>query len=173
MTEEDSMSTTAETQVLLTGLTVGESPRWHGGRLWFTNWGAQEIVAVDLQGKSEVVAHSPAVAGYCIDWLQDGRLLMTGSQLVRREADGSFVTHADLSSLSSTATVVSIKSGEVLMTDGPYAEGKEHIGGFLIVEVPDIDAALDWARKLARVLSHGTESLPIEVRPFQDVVAHG
>lgn len=95
-----STSTTADPQVLLTGLTVGESPRWHDGRLWFANWGAQEIVAVDLQGKSEVIAHSPAVAGYSIDWLPDRRLLMTGYQLVRREADGSFVTHADLSGLS-------------------------------------------------------------------------
>ena len=73
----------------------------------------------------------------------------------------------------STATVVSIKGGDVLMTDGPYAEGKEHVGGFLIVKAPDLDAALGWARKLAHVLSQGTESLPIEVRPFQDEVARG
>src|SRR6266850_2350509 len=100
MIEEDSMSTTAVPQVLLTGLTVGESPRWHEGRLWFANWGAQEIVAVDLQGKSEVIAHSAAVAGYSIDWLPDGRLLVTGHDLLRLEADGSLVTHADLSGLS-------------------------------------------------------------------------
>jgi sugar lactone lactonase YvrE len=94
------MSTTVETHVLLSGLTVGESPRWHDGRLWFANWGAQEIVAVDLQGNKEVIAHSPDVAGYSIDWLPDGRLLMTGAQLTRRESDGTFVTHADLSGLS-------------------------------------------------------------------------
>src|SRR5215207_3012086 len=94
------MSTTAEPQVLLTGLTVGESPRWHDGRLWFANWGAQEIVAVDVQGNREVIAHSPSVAGYSIDWLPDGRLLVTGQELLRREADGSLVTHADLSDLS-------------------------------------------------------------------------
>jgi sugar lactone lactonase YvrE len=94
------MSTAVETHVLLSGLTVGESPRWHDGRLWFANWGAQEIVAVDLQGNKEVIAHSPDVAGYSIDWLPDGRLLMTGAQLTRREADGKFVTHADLSGLS-------------------------------------------------------------------------
>jgi hypothetical protein len=52
---------------------------------------------------------------------------------------------------------VSIKGSDVLMTDGPYAEGKEHVGGFLIVKAPDLDAALAWARKLARVLSVGTE----------------
>jgi hypothetical protein len=68
----------------------------------------------------------------------------------------------------STATVVRLKQGEVLMTDGPYAEGKEHVGGFLIVRAPDLDAALKWGRKLASALGNGTDSLPIEVRPFQD-----
>ena len=63
----------------------------------------------------------------------------------------------------STATVVRVKDGEVLMTDGPYAEGKEHLGGFTIIRAPDLDAALEWARKTARVIT-----LPIEVRPLQD-----
>ena len=89
-----------EVRTLLTGLVVGESPRWHEDRLWFANWGAQEIVAADLQGNSEVIAHSPTVAGYSIDWLPDGRLLVTGQELLRREPDGSLVTHADLSGLS-------------------------------------------------------------------------
>lgn len=61
----------------------------------------------------------------------------------------------------STATVLRAQGGEVLMTDGPYTEGKEHIGGFTIVEAPDLDAALAWGRRLA----HAT-TLPIEVRPF-------
>ena len=89
-------------QTLLTGLVVGESPRWHDGRLWFCNWGAgaQEVVAADLHGNTEVIAHNEAPAGYSIDWLADGRLLMTGHKLARREPDGSFVTHADLSRLS-------------------------------------------------------------------------
>ncbi len=68
----------------------------------------------------------------------------------------------------STATVVRIKNGDALTTDGPYAEGKEHVGGFLVVKAPDLDAALSWGRKLARVLGNGADSLPIEVRPFQD-----
>ena len=67
----------------------------------------------------------------------------------------------------STATVVRLEHGDVLTTDGPYAEGKEHIGGFLIIKAPDLDAALVWGRKLAGVLGDGTNSLPIEVRPFQ------
>ena len=62
----------------------------------------------------------------------------------------------------STATVVRHRDGEVLMTDGPFAEGKEHIGGFTIIKAPDLDAALEWARKAARATT-----LPIEVRPFQ------
>jgi hypothetical protein len=88
------------------------------------------------------------------------------------KAAGAWVFNGSLHD-ASTATVVSIKGGDVLMTDGPYAEGKEHIGGFLVVNAPDLDAALVWARKLAAVLSVGTESLPIEVRPFQNAVARG
>lgn len=63
----------------------------------------------------------------------------------------------------STATVVRLQDGDVLTTDGPFAEGKEHIGGFTIIKAPDLDAALEWGRKLARATT-----LPIEVRPFQD-----
>jgi hypothetical protein len=58
--------------------------------------------------------------------------------------------------------VLRLNGSEVLMTDGPYAEGKEHIGGFVIVKAADLDAALEWGRKLARIIT-----LPIEVRPFQ------
>ena len=53
----------------------------------------------------------------------------------------------------STATVVRLKNGEALITDGPYTEGKEHIGGFVVVRSADLDAALEWARKLARALT--------------------
>src|SRR5687768_5103029 len=90
----------ADPRVFLTDLNVGESPRWHDGRLWFCNWGAQEVVAADLDGNREVVARNQALAGYSIDWLPDGRLLMTGHALQRREADGSLVTHVDLAALS-------------------------------------------------------------------------
>lgn len=61
-----------------------------------------------------------------------------------------------------TATVVRVADGEVLTTDGPFAEGKEHLGGFSIIEAPDLDAALDWGTRLA-----GATRLPIEVRPFR------
>ncbi len=61
-----------------------------------------------------------------------------------------------------TATVVRVTDSGVGMTDGPYVEGKEHLGGFTIVQAPDLDAALEWGRKLA-----AATKLPIEVRPFQ------
>lgn len=65
----------------------------------------------------------------------------------------------------STATVVQIKDGDLLMTDGPFAEGKEHIGGFWVIKATDLDAALDWAAKATRACEG-----PVEVRPFQEDV---
>jgi hypothetical protein len=65
---------------------------------------------------------------------------------------------------ANTATVVQVRDGEVLVTDGPFAEGKEHVGGFWVIEVPDLDAALDWAAKATRACA-----APVEVRPFQDI----
>ena len=62
-----------------------------------------------------------------------------------------------------TATVVRSETGEVTTTDGPFAEAKEHIGGFWVIKAPDLDAALDWAAK-ASAACQG----PVEVRPFQD-----
>ena len=62
-----------------------------------------------------------------------------------------------------TATVVRSQDGEIVMTDGPFAEAKEQIGGFWVIEAADLDTALDWASK-ATVACRG----PVEVRPFQD-----
>ena len=72
-------SSPPEVQTLLTGLGFGESPRWHEDRLWFSNWGMQEIVAVDLDGKSEVILRMPSFP-FSIDWLPDGRLLVTSGR---------------------------------------------------------------------------------------------
>ena len=88
-------------KVLLDGLAYVEAPRWHEGRLWFAHWGTGEIVAVDLDGNSEVTGHGPSGLGWTIDWLPDGRLLVTGKELLRMEPDGSMVRHADLSGISS------------------------------------------------------------------------
>jgi sugar lactone lactonase YvrE len=87
-------------RVLLDGLAMPESPRWHNGRLWFSNWGADEIVAVDLDGNSEVVGPGPSGAGWAVNWLPDDRMLITGSELIRVEPEGARLRHADLSHLS-------------------------------------------------------------------------
>ncbi len=69
---------------------------------------------------------------------------------------------------ASTATMLSLRDGEVLTTDGPFTEGKEHLGGITIIAAPDLDAALEWGAKFARAISlDGRDGLPIEVRPFQ------
>src|SRR5712691_726963 len=89
-------------QTLMTGLQLGESPRWHDDRLWFSDWGAHEVIAVNLAGQSEVTVRVPSLP-FCIDWLPDGRLLIVSGRnglLLRRDLDGSLVTHADLTSLS-------------------------------------------------------------------------
>jgi hypothetical protein len=65
-----------------------------------------------------------------------------------------------------TATVVRMSGDEVLTTDGPFAESKEHLGGFYIIEAEDLDAALAWASKTTAVVKK-----PIEVRPFRDAEA--
>jgi sugar lactone lactonase YvrE len=86
--------------VLMTGIALGESPRWHDGRLWFCDWVARRIIAADDAGNHEVVVENAPSLPFCIDWLPDGRLLIVAGRdglLLRRENDGSLSTHADLS----------------------------------------------------------------------------
>jgi sugar lactone lactonase YvrE len=93
----------SEPRTLMTGIVFGESTRWHDGRLWFADWASQEIIAVDLDGKREVILRSPGDGSFvpvCLDWLPDGRLLLISGgtrSVLRREPDGDLVTHADLS----------------------------------------------------------------------------
>jgi sugar lactone lactonase YvrE len=90
-------------QILITDIAMGESPRWRNGRLWLSDWGAEEVLAVDLDGNREVVVAGAAALPFCLDWLPDGRLLIVSGQdgrILRREHDGAIATHADLSPLS-------------------------------------------------------------------------
>jgi hypothetical protein len=64
---------------------------------------------------------------------------------------------------ASTATVLRVTGGDVVITDGPFTEGKEHLGGFTIIRAPDLDSALGWSRKFAEATG-----LPVEVRPCHD-----
>jgi sugar lactone lactonase YvrE len=95
------------------GIVFGESPRWHDGRLWFSDWGAHQVIALDSGGGHEVMAVVDSFP-MCIDFLPDGRLLIVDSahrRLLRREPDGSLVPHADLS-------VVSDKPWNDIVADG-------------------------------------------------------
>ncbi|MCD6028431.1 MAG: gluconolaconase [Thermomicrobiales bacterium] len=88
--------------ILMTGIALGESPRWHDGRLWFADWGAQELVAVDPAGHGDAILTGPSLP-FSIDWLPDGRLLIVSGgegRLLIQEPDGALTTHADLSNLS-------------------------------------------------------------------------
>src|SRR6266540_808858 len=132
------MSTTkadaSKVQILMSGIVFGEQPRWHQDRLWFSDWGPPEIIAVDLKGNSEVILRAPSFP-CCVDWLPDGRLLVVSAGdgvLLRREDDGSLVTYAALNSLSDPA------AGNELVVDGrgnAYVNG----GGF------DLMAAEEFA----------------------------
>jgi sugar lactone lactonase YvrE len=94
----------SEARILLSGLAFPESPRWCDRRLWVCNWGAQEIVAVDPEGASEVVLRAPTASlPFSVDWLHDGRMLIVAGReglLLHRERDGSLATYADLNDLS-------------------------------------------------------------------------
>jgi sugar lactone lactonase YvrE len=154
-------------QTLLDGLGIGESPRWHDRRLWFCNWGMQEVVAVDLQGNREAVTRVPTTIPFCIDWLADGRLLVVSGQerlLLRMEPDGVLGTHADLNGLTQGVfnEIVVDSRGNIYVNGGDIvalvrpdgsvrtvAEGIAFPNGMVVT--PDnstLILAESWARKL-------------------------
>jgi sugar lactone lactonase YvrE len=92
--------TESKPRVLLEGIAFPESPRWHDGRLWFSDWLAHQVIALDPNGGHKVMAEVDAFP-FSIDWLPDGPMLITaGQKLLRSEPDGSLATHADLSELT-------------------------------------------------------------------------
>ena len=128
-----------QTRLVTAGLAFGESPRWHDGRLWLCNWGTGEIIAVDADGKSDVVLTVPAILPYSIDWLANGQLLVISGReglLLRQEADGTLATHADLRSLSNSPwneIVVDGRGNIYVNGGGPAPEPGEHFGPGTIV----------------------------------------
>src|SRR6266581_183435 len=139
-------SSVSELQVLMGGVAFGESPRWHDRSLWFSDWGAQEVVAVDVEGNSDVMVRvSFPSFPMCIDWLPDGRLLIVSARdglLLRREPDGSLVTHADLSGLAEkehpwNEIVVDGRGNAYLNNQGFEFPGGEFAPGTIALLTPD------------------------------------
>jgi sugar lactone lactonase YvrE len=129
-----------EWKPLLTGLVIGESPRWHDERLWFAHWGTEEIVAVDLAGRAEVVGKGPPGLGWSIDWLADGRMIVTGQRLTRREPDGSMVAHADPGGLgvSGFNEIVVDGRGNIYINGGTdFEPGEGNAPGIIALVTPD------------------------------------
>ena len=142
-----------ELQTVMTGLTFPEQPRWHEGRLWFSDWGTREVIAVDAEGDSEVILHGPAFP-LCVDWLPDGRLLVVSTadaRVLYRDRDGSLVTFADLSGLSDRPPgneMVVDAGGSVYVNGGGFnlAAGEEFAPGMV---------ALIGPGRTARVVAEG------------------
>jgi sugar lactone lactonase YvrE len=129
-----------EPTVLLSGLGIPESPRWHEGRLWFCNWIERQVVAVGLDGKPAVMAPGPGPSramGWSIDWLPDGRLLMTGDRLRRQEPEGSMTILAEQS-----ANEIVVDSRGTIYVNGAdfnFAGGEAAKPGWIKLVTPDGD----------------------------------
>src|SRR6266536_4050235 len=137
----------SDVRILMTGLAFGESPRWHEGRLWFSNWGAQEVVAVDADGNSEVVARVPTTIPFSIDWLPGGPMLIVSGPeglLLRMEPDGSLVTHADLTDVSTKGwnEIVIDGRGNAYVNGGGFdlRAGEQFAPGIVALLTPDESA---------------------------------
>ena len=127
----------SEPTVLVKGLGIPESPRWHEGRLWFCNWIDRQIVAVDPDGRAEVAParDQEQLMGYSIDWLPDGRLVMTGDRLRRQEPNGSMVTLAE----QKANEIVVDAHGNIYLNgaDFNFAGGEAPKPGYIKLLTPD------------------------------------
>jgi sugar lactone lactonase YvrE len=138
----------SDLKVLLEGIAFGESPRWHDGRLWFADWGAQEVIAVDPAGAGEVAVRvSFPTFPMCIEWLPDGRGLLVVSSaaglVLRREPDGSLVTYADLNGVAEGWNeIVADGRGNIYVNGGGsnLMAGEEFRPGIIALATPDGEA---------------------------------
>ena len=134
-----------ELQTIKTGIAFGESPRWHDDRLWFSDWVAGEIIAVDLKDNSEVIVHVPFPAiPMCIDFLSDGRLLTVSNherRLFSRESNGSLATYADLTDLPGLGfnEIVVDPRGNTYINGGGFnlMAGEKFAPGIIALVTPD------------------------------------
>ncbi|MFL5905698.1 MAG: SMP-30/gluconolactonase/LRE family protein, partial [Solirubrobacteraceae bacterium] len=131
-------------EVLLEGVAFGESPRWHDGRLWLCDWGAQEVLAVDGDGRPQVMTRVPARLPFSIDWDAEDRLLVTAgpeSLLLRQEPGGSLATHADLGHLPAAGLneIVVDGRGNAYVNGAGFdlMAGEEPAPGMVAVVAPD------------------------------------
>ncbi|GIF76360.1 SMP-30/gluconolactonase/LRE family protein [Asanoa siamensis] len=141
----------SELRTLVSGIAMGESPRWHAGRLWFCDWGAGQIVRVESDGAATVVAEVGDMP-LCIDWLPDGRLLAVSSQkgmLLRVGDDGTLERHAALGAGQWNEIAVD-RRGNVFVNDiGFEFPGGEFRPGRICVLTPGADGPREVAGGLA------------------------
>ncbi|MDP9219409.1 MAG: SMP-30/gluconolactonase/LRE family protein [Actinomycetota bacterium] len=124
--------------IVLEGVVFGESPRWHDGRLWFSDWGAGEVLSIADDGSPTVEARVQSFP-MCIDFLPDGRLLVVnaaGRTLLRREAGGTLVTHADLGAACNDIVVDGRGNAYVNCINFDFPGG-EYQPGFVLLVTPD------------------------------------